>query len=401
MAELLIGLKKPIFSSTFAHNFTVMPEESWGKTMSHVHSELQEMAKNVWKYHISKEDFQRIGNFPALQAAYQAARNDKAAILQAQKEGLVPENLEQLQVRRQDLIKAVQSRSDTLRKSDLKNTQKQLDAIEAQTQSIAGKLAELLNAEIEKAKESIPTLRQDIGKEAKQTGKVDQRSGTKIVTREIEDYDVVDDSTWYKPWTWGNTRRRYYTRTEREAVTYAYVDRADTIEKIKRFSKDNEKKMQKQFNGLVHLPTLRNELKKAMFLELSKQKSHDFDPEQFSSTMNDTLNQLELRPLTLSLGDVTSDISRNFSSQVEGSSAVQELERATKASVSQIEKQLLNSFEKAVGVFAKDLGQVRDSLAQKLTDDLREERRRLEVAFANKEQELARYGALLDVCQAI
>jgi hypothetical protein len=78
------------------------------------------MANEFWGGQpLTEQDWHRIGNFGELQAAFDAARQDKHALLQAQREGWLPQMQHEFKNRLQELTEAAQSRAAKLRKGDI------------------------------------------------------------------------------------------------------------------------------------------------------------------------------------------------------------------------------------------------------------------------------------------
>ena len=94
LADMLRKMTTPIFASTYAHGFAHWPKERWSQSssMQNVHTRMTEMANEFWGGQpLTEQDWHRIGNFGELQAAFDAARQDKHALLQAQREGWLPQ----------------------------------------------------------------------------------------------------------------------------------------------------------------------------------------------------------------------------------------------------------------------------------------------------------------------
>jgi hypothetical protein len=218
---------------------------------------------------------------------------------------------------------------------------------------------------------------------------VKKREGTDVVERSYE----VSTSKFYKPWTWGDTRRVYYSTT----VSYAYIATSDVIEKLVNYSRDSTALVEREFNRVVSLKSLRTDLKSALLGALDT-GADGFDPAEFRSLLEGSLNRMALPELRIEQGDAASAISRRFSGEVRDSSQMEALQQAQKAAVESIRRDLLASFEKAVAGLRQQLGAVSQTLAAEFAQDLEKERQQLKSAFADKDRELAVYADIVAYC---
>ncbi len=392
IAGILRGLKTPIFSSTFAHGFATWAPDTWSNSMHHVHKELTELARDSWNgYQFTQQDWQRIGNFASLQSAYHAARQDKQALLQAQRDGLVPETAREMQLRAQALSQAAAGRAQRLRKNDMASIDAKLKACEASIDKIAGKLSEVVDGVRKTSDATVRDVERDLSKEAQKSTGVKTHTGT-----DTEEYSYkVSTSSWYKPWTWGDTETRYRTKT----VSYEYADTSDAIEKLVQYGNESTASLQRNFNQVVNLNSLRTELKSALLSALDT-SSEGFDPAEFRALLEGTLDRIALPELKISLGNVSASISSRFSGEVRDSDRIRALQQAQKEAVESIRTQMLASFKEAVQILNKQLDGVRQSLARELAQDLQAERQQLQTAFKDKERELVIYAEIIAACQA-
>lgn len=391
IAEILRGLKQPIFSSTFAHGFSTWVPDTWSKTMHHVHKTLAKLAKDSWNgYQFNQQDWLRIGNFTSLQSAYHAARQDKQALLQAQRDGLVPDTARELQLRTQALSQAAASRAQRLQKNDIVSIDTKLKACEASIDTIARKLSEVIDGVRKTSDATVHEVERELSKDAKKSTDIKVKSGTETEEHSYE----VSVSKWYNPFSWGDTETRYRTST----VSYEYIATSDVIEKLVQYSNESTTSLQRKFNQVVNLNTLRTELKSALLSALDT-SSEGFDPAEFRTLLEGTLDRIVLPELKISLGNVSASISSSFSGEVRDSDRIRALQQTQKEAVESIRMRLLTSFKEAVQLLNKQLIDVQESLARELVQDLQAERKQLQTAFAHKDRELTIYAEIIAACQ--
>ena len=390
--DLLRSIKTPIFSSTYAHMLSHQPPEQWSKSLRHTHEELNNLAKANWNhYQFSTADWLRIGNFPELEAAYHAARNDKKSLLQAQRDQLIPGTCTELGLRLKRLNTAVEARANQLHNGDLKRIEANVLATEKQMDAIHARLAKIVDQLIVEAKSAATKMQSDLRKHATAATKIQTRTGSSVV----EESYTVSTSSWYKPWTWGDTRRVYYTTT----TSYKYLAVSDAIENVVNYANKITADLQQEFNKLVSVNSLRTNLKQNL-LEVMNVRSENFNPADFKAIFEGTLDRINIPKLQFSLGDVGKNISHRFSGEVQNDSAMEALRTTLNETVDALFKQLIATFIKAVDTLCQELATVRDSLGHQLADDLRKELEQLRKAFASKEQELQAYQQILTLSQS-
>ena len=98
---------------------------------------------------------------------------------------------------------------------------------------------------------------------------------------------TVSTSTWYKPWTWGDTETRYRTFS----VNYEYLSASDAVEQLSRYARDCSHDLENHFNQLVSPSQLKLNLRRTL-LDALQTHGTDFDPAQFRNTLEQAINRL-------------------------------------------------------------------------------------------------------------
>ncbi len=393
VARLLREIKTPIFASTFAYGFATWPAVQWSENMQHSHKELQELAKESWKgSKFTQTDWERIGNFSSLREAYHAARQDKEIILQSQRDELIPQTKRELQARARRLLDAATQRHQRVRDNDMERIDAQIDACEANIDSLVSNLGRVIEQYLEKCTTTERSARSEINQEAKDASKVNARKD--VATRK-ESYTVtVSASKLWNPFTWFSTREETHYRTITEE--YEYIAAADVIEKLVIYGKESVSLLESEFKRVVDMAGLRVSLKKALFTSLDVD-AKGFDPAAFRSIMEGTLERLYMPTLKIRLPDYASNISARFFGQIKGSQ-MSDLRQSQERAVESIRSELLDQLSKAVEELRTALTQLRHSLAKELTEDMEKERKQLQSAFANTELELSTYSKIIQTC---
>lgn len=390
-AELLEQLIQPILSSTFAHGFVHWPVERWSKAMQHTHQLLMEAAQDYWNgYQWTPADFERIANFGQLTAAYQQARDDKQALLQQQREGILPEARQALTDTLESLHQQVSQRINTLKSTSLAELEKQQTLCEQQIQGMSSRLQEVISQQVSLMQQKQAEARAELKAAMRPYEQLRSRTGTETHS---ESY-TVSTSTWYKPWTWGDTETRYRTFS----VNYEYLSASDAVEQLSRYARDCSHDLKNHFNQLVSPSQLKLNLRRTL-LDALQTHGTDFDPAQFRNTLEQAINRLQLPTLQLDTGSSAQQISRNFSGEVRGSSEKERLQQQFGQALLGVFEQLSASFERAVRASVEQLQQVRTGLQAELTASVRQELEALKADFAQQQQTLQDYHRLLQVVE--
>lgn len=391
VAELLRGLKKPIFSSTFAHGYAHWDKSRWGKSMCHMHQELNELAESHWNGNtFTQDDWARLGNFDALIAAYNQARQDKQPLLQAQRDDLLPRIRSQLETRVGNLIKAAEHRSEQLKAGDIQSIEASAKACAGKIGGIANQLGSTINNAIGQAKQTAGKVRSELLAEIGAAAKVQSRTGMK---KETTTY-TLSTSTWYKPWTWGSEK----SIEENSYVEYEYIAAADAVERVVNYANESATSLSRSFNNIISMSALRADLKRNL-IDVLNTGSQEFNPAEFRITLESALNNLVLPELTLDLGDCSRLISGKFSGKVRNEKKMEALRQTLREALDIVFARLISALDVAMESLSHDLEQARDSLEEKLTSNLQAELSQLKKDFSNKEAEIRLYENMIKECQ--
>jgi hypothetical protein len=395
VAALLRNLKTPVFTSTFAHGFAHWDQSRWGKSMRHTHEQLAELAENAWSgYQFTPKDWDRLGNFEALTAAYEQARQDKLPLMQARRDDLLPRTQANLQKALSELMAAAEQRIHTLKTGSIQSIEANARACEGQMAGIAHRLGSTINAAIEHARKTATEARADLRKEIASAARLQTRTGTK---KETSSYTITEARKFTN--LWGLLGRESETIEETTYVTYEYVAAADAIERLVNYTHESAADLERTFNNIVSMSALRTDLKRALIEEINT-GSQAFDPAEFRSTLEGTLNQLALPELKLDIGDFSQFISSKFSGKVRSEKKMEALRQTLRESLDLVFEKLLAGLDTAIQKLSSDLENARDSLEQKFTAGLQSELAQLKKDFAAQKTEIKRYEDLVTICRA-
>ncbi|OOS07134.1 Dynamin family protein [Moraxella cuniculi DSM 21768] len=386
VAELLQAMGEPILSSTYAHGFANWSPDNWGKGMAHAHQSLTELARDEWQYEFSQADWVRISGFEALKNAYEQARQDKIAIIESQKAGLLPEAQQNLSEWLKRLTEQLSTRIATLQNSDITSLNQKQSEYEGKVQSIASKLEAVISATIDQARTQQQEIVQSLKQEMASHSQISTHTGTRI--RE-ESYEV-SAAKLFKPWTWFKKETRYRTYTQ----SYEYISASEAVENLTNYAHGCISDLELAFGQLVNERTIKLQLRKALF-EVVSSTDGDFDARQFRNLIDQSIDRLNLPSLRLSLGDVGSEISSQFQGEVTSYSEQAALKRQLEQSLTEVYRAVCREFDSATNQVIKQLNHTKGNLANQLTDDITREIEQLKTDLQDKQEVLAGYEKLL------
>lgn len=391
VAAMLRSIKTPIFASTFAHGFANWPAERWSSNMRHAHEAIVRMAASNWTpSEVGIDDWQRIGNFSALSKAFDAAFKDKQVLLQAQKDGLIPEARRNFHSIVQHLQDTVQERSVQLREGDLAKLEAESLECEKRIAGVSGRLEAVIDELIQRAvtnKEALSgELQAHIGK--RRTLRV--REGSE----EIEHSREVSNSTWYLPWTWGSTRTVYYTSSH----SYQYLATADVLEQLGQYQQDSSRRLLASFESLTKVRELQAKLREAL-LNALEEADGAYDPGTVRFTLTAVIERTPLPSLELTLSDPTRSLSTRMGKEARTPEEMAKVQDMLDEALSVTFTELLSAFQQACDQLEASLKKIRKSLAKDFTAALQRQRQELVEAFKNKAAELEKCDAILEIAK--
>lgn len=393
VAAMLRSIKSPIFASTFAHGFGSWSRDQWSSSMKHVYEELSDMAARCWiPSAVTTEEWLRIGNFSALQGAFDAAFRDKQQLLQAQREGLVPEARRNFMSLLRQLQENVRERRRQLQEGDLAQLEAESLACETRIESISGNLGAVIDDMIQRARNAQEKLSSELHAHIKESRHLRVREGTEDVQQSYE----VSNSTWYKPWTWGSTRTVCYTTSR----SYQYLASADVLEQLERYQKDSSRRLEATFESLTKARDLQARLRDSL-LDTLEEVDGAYDPASVRSTLAAVIERTPLPTLELQLPDTSRAVSKRVGKEARTPEEMTKLQNALDDALSATLGNLLNAFQNACEDLETRLTRIRKSLAKDFTAALQRQRRELMEAFKDKAGELQRCEDIIVITEAV
>lgn len=393
LALLLRNLKTPILCSSYAYRFANWPKESWSASMNKVYENFEYHAEDFWNQQLlTQDDWSRIANFHSLDVAFDFARQEKQTLLEKQKSSLLPEAKERAKTTLKELKALALQRIQLLETHDLASIEKQQQAATSQINRISTALMAEFDLLLQNINQQKQIIIGELLQDKNNQGGLQERTGTREETHSYR----VSTSKWYNPFSWGNSRTEYYTTTE----TYKYVATADAIEKAVNYQRASSKELEQSFNQLIRTDILKSKLKKVL-LDVIDTSSENFDPKLFRASFENSITKLEIPTLQLTVPDMSSQISQQFSTkEVKGQSEQDRLKQVLQDVLTSIYEALANAFEISACTLNDQLESLKDTLNDQFSLDVKNELQQLKSILNDKEKELTSYQNLLGLIES-
>lgn len=386
MAALLRGIGAPLFASTYAHALAILPTERWSSGHRHIHQRFIELAEDAWGGAVLEAaDWQRIGGFAALEAALAQTRADKEAILATQRTKLEEELTRTRNHLLANLHTQASERIAFLQAHDMADLDAHANKANKRVQAIADTLAGYVQGQANAARAQSRRILSDLKQGADRARNLEDRTGFETHRRSVQ----VSDSTWYKPWTWGNTRSEHYTET----TTYRYLAVADAVENLRTYFEDSGRRLLNLFDALIAPDVLSVGLRREL-LGVLDTRSDDFDPRGLRALIETTLARMPWPKLDLETLQPDGALA-GFSGDLRGSGEMVALREQLAKVVSQLQQTLAQQLDQAVQQVCTQLDTLAGQLQAALTQSLAADLEHLRAGLADKAAQVERLQGLV------
>lgn len=381
--------KQPLFMSSFAHAFAERSPELWEEDLRHVHANIVDLAKDVWREDPpSREQWQQLAGFAPLREVLNGASADKDAILAEQRAQLEPEWRQRLAEWAEDCTAQVRDRLALLERNDLAELAARETALNAQMGRIAVALSSFVGETAQAADARSRVLQTELRDAAARAARLETRTGYKTERHRV----TVSDSVWYNPFSWGSSHDESYSTT----TAYRYVAVSDAIEQILRYVRQAEAQLAAEIERLASPKSLSAGLRRVL-LDVIDTKDERYDPLALRALVAQTLDAVRWPHWDFTLPDPTAEIVARFggSGELKSESDMAALRLALDSLMSDLNERLARALETRVTGQCQQLGALSDRLMSSLTQALKEDLSQLRLALEQGEAAKARFQAFL------
>lgn len=392
IADLLAKLGNPILSSTFAYGYANWQKDKWDNAMNHAYELLTDMANEQWGgYQFSQDDWQRIGGFDKLTYAYNQAKQDKQLIIEQQKQALVPDAQNRLKIWQSDLITQINQRIHHLSINTIESLNKKQANYESKIDKVAIILGVFIDEIIANIHINQTKVINDIESTKDKNGQIHTYKGTRMewrtrkVNRGFSGFlnDITDGFLDFRS-----------TENYEVMVDYNYAKISDAVSRLTEYSKWTQDNIQKEFGRLINPEMIKAGLRHILQQAINA-SDDNFDAIYFRNIINQSIEKIHLPSFRLNLGDVGSQISKQFNG--DETSNIDSLKTKLNEVLNDIHNQVVKEVNAQINIVIKSLNDIKANLANELTKDIQAELGQLKKDLKNQQKIIKDYQKLLKI----
>ena len=376
LKEVIKQCENPILVSSMAYNMTKKKPSEFTKEERNLANALKPYSKEL------QSDLKLVGNFEDIKAVFNSAVDEKEKILIEKAKSFVPNAREELKNILVKFLERTSKRIQILESNDQAQLLDKKEAVEKQMGTIKSDIATVfgdLNNTIETEKmRGIHELRE----KSKENLNVKERTGTII----RKDSYTVDDSSWWNPFSWGDSHEEYYTYEEH----YQYCIAADAIEVLNQYTLEASNVIETVFTNAIKLKEFRRLLLDVIMNNFDM-GSEKFDVSYFRSIVEETVNSIEYPVFKIDIGDDVNNITTHFTGEITSAKEKTALITSLGRAVLSVNNRLIEEFDNKVQVFKKAMTNNSLIIQDNLLKNISAEFKLLLDECDNKNKEIAGY----------
>jgi hypothetical protein len=376
LKEVIKQCENPIMVSSMAYNMTNKEPSEFTKEESALAYALKPYSKNL------QSDLNVVGNFEDIKIIFNSVVEEKEKIFIEKAKSFVPNAKEELKNVLVKFLERTSKRKHILESNDQAQLLDKKEAVEKQMSAIKSDIATVfgdLNNTIETEKmRGIRELREL----SQENLNIKERSGTTIHT----DYNVVSDSSWWNPFSWGKSHKEYYTYEEH----YQYCIAADAVEILNQYTLEASNVIETVFTNAIKLKEFRRVLLDVIMNNFDM-GSEKFDVSYFRSIVEETVNSIEYPVFKIDIGDDVKNITTLFSGEITSAKEKTALISTLGRAVLSVNNKLIEEFDNKVQTFKKVMIANSHTVQDSLLNNISAEFKLLLEECENKNKEIDGY----------
>lgn len=335
-----------------------------------------------------------VANFKKVHSKLDSVRDNKDKIMAERLDNLLKGAERELLQKLTAIADDIAHKRSNLEKGDLADAQKKQEELARRITAGKSKVSMVFDKYRVQIEKTLHNATQGIKQDSMSVKRVNSQTGSR--EEEYKTYREVSDSTWYKPWTWGDTRT--VSTTNYRTVNYTYANVQDAVQKLEDFVTETSDRLYHSSSQAININQFREDIKQAVkgIFDFS---DPDFEPEMILLPLSNSVDRITIPTISLDLDHHINSIRQQFSvNEVEGDE-IQQL-RAEQARVVGL---LLTEITKEVNKCGDDmLGKIsREEIEflPTLIGDLESNVEQLRADLENKEQALKEYSDILEMVE--
>jgi len=361
------------WSSLTADNFSSLSVDDQGQ--------LNSLCRDTG-YDFDPESLHVLSNIPALRDEVLKQRERKAQLIAGKAQELREGALHGAKVRLKDMRESLTKRSEQI----LSNNIADLERNEKETvKRLTGgrKLLEsVFDEQLTQTSQQFALLKTEVRAQALKYSRVEAVRDPKT-----EAYEV-STSSWYNPFSWGNTETRY-----RDIVT-VYASVQDAIEQVENFALQSTKTLQKSIMECVDLKAFRKNVAQAATAMFNTEDA-SYDGVMMLTEVNKSLRKITIPEVNFGDKDYSQNIIKAFGCDRVGEDQISGLKEAQRKAVAAVINDLEAEVDSRVNAIKQSLGTTGKTFVADMSRDIQASLTQLRADIANKEQTMAQIDEAL------
>lgn len=371
--QVLEECKNPIFVSSMAHNMSQKEVQSFTEDEKLIMRNLNEHDD------LDKDMLIDIGNIREIKRIFGEVIARKEEILIEKAAAFLPLAKKELSQEMKNILTFQKRRLTLLVEHDYESLEQQKKAIASQMQNIKMATTSIFTDIFTKLEMCKADGTQALRQASLEYSNLNERSGTDLEERSHN----VSTSKWYNPFSWGTSRKEYYT----VEVRYRYLDISDALENIRNFGNESVNTVEEYFQKTLDFHQLKNRLLNTV-IENFDPGSEYYDPGYFKLLTEKTIQAIELPIIRINLSEYLKSMGNNFSGEVRNASSKAELQSKLSSHISQLFDEILIQFINEIKVFKEKLTAIDNNFTTQLLKNIIHEYEIVLARFNDKEKEI-------------
>ena len=375
IAKILIECQSPIFLSSLFHNMIRKNRSEYNAAEENAFDNLN------YNEDLTDDMLAIIGDIEPIKSRLQEVITQKDFTLAKKAAGFAPLAQKNLNRCINEIKTAASHKYNQLVNNDKAEIERQQQAIGTRINNIQSRLEEYFGEVYSKMERSKLEILTALRRSSHDYSTLATRTGVEVNVKSFR----FSDSTWYKPWTWGNSHKEYYTYETR----YSYIDANDAFENIRNYARESASSIESGFVDAANLLALKNRLLKLITNSFDV-SDESFDPAYFRLLAERTLNQIDFPVIKIEVEEPVSKLSSKFSGEVRDSSTRSQIQKDLSEIIAKLFDIISDKFTNEITKFKEQLNSIKENFAENLLTDINKEFEELKSAYADKENYISR-----------
>ncbi|MDY4544776.1 MAG: dynamin family protein [Bacilli bacterium] len=386
LINVIQDCKNPIFISAMAYNMSKKTIDTFDEFEQKVYENLN------YNDDLNFDSLKSIGNIDTVKEIFEKVVNNKEETLIKKANSFIPDVERQIKEELINIKTIIKKRITLLSNNDKEDLIKKKKHIKEQINNISAEVEEIfgnLNIKLEKNKSKVLSELRNVIKEY---SSISEKTGIDV---KVNSYRV-STSVWYKPSTWGTSRREYSTYE----VSYQYLDAGDALENLRNYSNESATLIEETFNKAIDAKIIKQKLLEVVINNFNA-SNEEYDPNYFKLLATKTLNNIKFPVVKIDITDFINDISSKFSGEIRDMSERSKLKILLSESITKLFDNITSIFLSEINKFELQLNTLKTEFSSGLLENINNEFDSVIKQVCNKEKEISLNKEILDVIDKI